>query len=199
VRGLGIASGNVKALRKAGINARTIASLVENPLPSRVGPEIWIVDESSLVATSKANELLKAARELGVERNSESSESYLSAISASTTRSRRGPIRQFLADRPSPTSTSSGASAILSCERRSKQRQNDPRRRSSGDSHSVGCTRAMSRVMWTEAPSKPQYPSWPPPVRSLKCECPFTIAIKKSGRAELSHARHFNAAAHDGA
>jgi hypothetical protein len=27
----------------------------------------------------------------------------------------------------------------------------------------------------------------------------FTIGIKKSGRAELSHARHFNAAAHDGA
>lgn len=66
VRGLGIASGSVKALRKVSINARTIASLVENPLPSRVGPEIWIVDESSLVATSKANELLKAARELGV-------------------------------------------------------------------------------------------------------------------------------------
>jgi conjugative relaxase-like TrwC/TraI family protein len=68
VRGFGMTSGSVKALREAGVSAQTVASLLGNPLPSPSGPELWFVDESSLVATSKANELLKAARELGVAR-----------------------------------------------------------------------------------------------------------------------------------
>ena len=68
VRGFGITSGSVKALREAGIEARTLASLLANPLPSPNGPELWFVDESSLVATVKANQTLKAATELGIRR-----------------------------------------------------------------------------------------------------------------------------------
>src|SRR5260370_35115696 len=68
VRGFGMATGSVKALREAGINARTIASLLENPLPGRSAHKLWIVDESSLLATRPANGILKAAREQGVER-----------------------------------------------------------------------------------------------------------------------------------
>jgi len=68
VRGFGMTSGSVKALREAGVNARTIASLLQNPLPPRTGPELWIVDESSLLATRPTNRILKAARQQGVER-----------------------------------------------------------------------------------------------------------------------------------
>ncbi len=93
VRGFGMTSGSVKALREAGINAQTVASLLGNPLPSSLGPELWFVDESSLVATSKANELLKAARELGVERIVfVGDQRQHHAIEAGA------PIRQFLAD-----------------------------------------------------------------------------------------------------
>jgi hypothetical protein len=48
-------SGSVKALREACINARTIASLLENPLSERSAHELWIIDESSLLATRPAN------------------------------------------------------------------------------------------------------------------------------------------------
>lgn len=68
VRGFGMTSGSVKALREAGIEARTLASLLANPLPSPIGPELWFVDESSLVATVKANQTLKAAAELAIQR-----------------------------------------------------------------------------------------------------------------------------------
>jgi ATP-dependent exoDNAse (exonuclease V) alpha subunit len=51
-----------------GIEARTLASLLANPLPSSNGPELWFVDESSLVGTMKANQMLKAAAELGIDR-----------------------------------------------------------------------------------------------------------------------------------
>src|SRR5712692_10337524 len=64
VRGFGMTSGSVKALREAGVNARTIASLLQNPLPPRTGPELWIVDESSLLATRPTNRILKAVRQL---------------------------------------------------------------------------------------------------------------------------------------
>jgi hypothetical protein len=37
-------------------------------LPPRTGPELWIVDESSLLATRPTNRILKAARQQGVER-----------------------------------------------------------------------------------------------------------------------------------
>jgi len=68
VHGFGMTSGSVKALREAGIEARTLASLLANPLPYPNGPALWFVDESSLVATMKANQTLKAAAGLGVQR-----------------------------------------------------------------------------------------------------------------------------------
>jgi ATP-dependent exoDNAse (exonuclease V) alpha subunit len=68
VRGFGPTSGSVKALRGAGIEARTVASLLENPLPPRTPKELWLVDESSLLATRPANRILKAARDQGVAR-----------------------------------------------------------------------------------------------------------------------------------
>jgi hypothetical protein len=58
----------LKALREAGIDAHTLASLLANPLPYPNGPDLWFVDESSLVATMKANQTLKAAAELGIHR-----------------------------------------------------------------------------------------------------------------------------------
>jgi hypothetical protein len=85
--------GSVKALREAGISAQTVASSLASPLPSPIGPEICFVDESRLVATSKANELLKAASELGVERIvfvGDQRQNH--AIEAGV------PLRQFLAD-----------------------------------------------------------------------------------------------------
>jgi conjugative relaxase-like TrwC/TraI family protein len=68
VRGFGPTSGSVKALHEAGIEARTIASLLANPLPVPKQKELWIVDESSLLATRAANQMLKAARDQGVAR-----------------------------------------------------------------------------------------------------------------------------------
>jgi conjugative relaxase-like TrwC/TraI family protein len=68
VCGFGMTSGSVKALREAGIEARTVASLTANPLPARSGPELWIVDESSLLATRTTNQILKVAQEQGIER-----------------------------------------------------------------------------------------------------------------------------------
>jgi AAA domain len=86
-------SGSVKALREAGIGAQIVASLLANPMPSSTCPELWFIDESSLVATSKANELLKAAREVGVERIVfVGDQRQHHAIEADA------PIRQFLAD-----------------------------------------------------------------------------------------------------
>jgi AAA domain len=68
VHGFGMTSGSVKALQEAGIEARTVASLTANPLPAKSGPELWIVDESSLLAARSANQILKVAQEQGVER-----------------------------------------------------------------------------------------------------------------------------------
>ncbi len=68
VRGFGPTSGSVKALREAGIEARTIASLLANPLPVAASKELWVVDESSLLATRPVNHILKAARAHGVAR-----------------------------------------------------------------------------------------------------------------------------------
>jgi ATP-dependent exoDNAse (exonuclease V) alpha subunit len=68
VAGFGMTSGSVKALKETGIEARTVASLMANPLPTKRGPEMWIVDESSLLATRPVNHLLKAAQQHGVER-----------------------------------------------------------------------------------------------------------------------------------
>src|SRR6185369_237036 len=57
VRGFGTTSGSVKGLGEAGVDARTIASLLANLLPSRMPKELWIVDESSLLATRPTNQI----------------------------------------------------------------------------------------------------------------------------------------------
>ena len=44
----------VKALAEAGVRARTVASLTENPLPGTRDREIWIIDESSLLGTRQS-------------------------------------------------------------------------------------------------------------------------------------------------
>lgn len=68
VRGFGPTSGSVKALTEAKILSRTVASLLENLPPERLGRELWIVDESSLLPTRQVNRLLHMAIETGVER-----------------------------------------------------------------------------------------------------------------------------------
>jgi ATP-dependent exoDNAse (exonuclease V) alpha subunit len=68
VRGFGMTSGSVKALRQAGLEASTVASLTANKLSGKSGPELWIVDESSLLATRPVNELLNIAKDAGIER-----------------------------------------------------------------------------------------------------------------------------------
>lgn len=68
VRGFGTTSGSVNALSDAGINAQTIAKMLATPLPAKAGRELWIIDESSLLATRPANQMLKLARDRGVER-----------------------------------------------------------------------------------------------------------------------------------
>jgi len=69
VRAFGPTTKSVQELQKAGLRtARTIASLLQGQLPSSGGPELWFVDEHSMVDSLNANRLLKAAIELGVER-----------------------------------------------------------------------------------------------------------------------------------
>jgi conjugative relaxase-like TrwC/TraI family protein len=58
----------VKALAEAGVAARTVASLIENPLPEAQSKELWIIDESSLLGTGQVNGLLRKARDAGVAR-----------------------------------------------------------------------------------------------------------------------------------
>ena len=58
----------VKALSEAGVPARTVASLLENQLRDTNRRRLWIIDESSLLATRQVNRLLRKAREAGVER-----------------------------------------------------------------------------------------------------------------------------------
>jgi len=68
VRGFGTTSASVQALTDVDMDARTIAKLLASPLPPKKGPELWIIDESSLLATVPVNELLKLAQQRGVER-----------------------------------------------------------------------------------------------------------------------------------
>jgi ATP-dependent exoDNAse (exonuclease V) alpha subunit len=68
VHGFDMTSGSVKALKEARLEAATVASLISNKLPAKHGPELWIVDESSLLATKPVNELLNIAKNAGVER-----------------------------------------------------------------------------------------------------------------------------------
>ena len=58
----------VKALSEAGLPARTVASLLQNKLPEPSQRQLWMIDESSLLATRQINRLLRKAREAGVER-----------------------------------------------------------------------------------------------------------------------------------
>ena len=58
----------VKALAEAGVTARTVASLIENPLPQAQSKELWIIDESSLLGTRQVNALLHRARDASVAR-----------------------------------------------------------------------------------------------------------------------------------
>ena len=69
VEGFGPTTGSVRALEEAGVAARTVASLLENRTPANMPTRtLWIVDESSLLATRQVNGLLHQARERGVER-----------------------------------------------------------------------------------------------------------------------------------
>jgi conjugative relaxase-like TrwC/TraI family protein len=68
VRGFAPTTRAVKALSEAGVEARTVASLIENKISDAGRHELWIVDESSLLATRQVNQLLHKAREAGVER-----------------------------------------------------------------------------------------------------------------------------------
>jgi len=68
VRGFGTTTTSVEELEQVGIEARTVAKLRAAPLPAKTGREFWLVDESSLLATVPVNELLKLAKQRGVER-----------------------------------------------------------------------------------------------------------------------------------
>jgi AAA domain-containing protein len=57
VLGFGMTSGSVKALGEAGVDARTITSLLETPLRFRTFQELWIVNECSLSNTRKTNQI----------------------------------------------------------------------------------------------------------------------------------------------
>jgi ATP-dependent exoDNAse (exonuclease V) alpha subunit len=94
VRGLGATTGSVKALREAGIDAQTIAKLLAaKTAPPKQGPEVWIIDESSLLATVPTNRLLKLAQQLGIDRIVfVGDQRQHLAIEAGS------PVRQFLAD-----------------------------------------------------------------------------------------------------
>jgi conjugative relaxase-like TrwC/TraI family protein len=93
VRGFGMTSGSVEALQHAGIKAHTIASLLHNDLPTPYGRELWFVDESSLISTRYANQLLKTAGALGIDRIVfVGDQRQHQAIEAGA------PIRQFLQD-----------------------------------------------------------------------------------------------------
>jgi ATP-dependent exoDNAse (exonuclease V) alpha subunit len=67
VRGFAPITHAVKALCEVGLPARTVAGLLENPIePAR--KELWIIDESSLLATRQVNGLLRKARDAEVDR-----------------------------------------------------------------------------------------------------------------------------------
>src|SRR6266851_5083445 len=58
----------VKALSEAGIESRTVASLLASPLLQHAPYELWIIDESSLLGSRQMNALLNKAREAEVGR-----------------------------------------------------------------------------------------------------------------------------------
>lgn len=68
VRGFGPTSGSVKALGEAGILAKTVASLIENGRVEPAQKQLWLIDESSLLATRQVNRLLHMAQSVRVDR-----------------------------------------------------------------------------------------------------------------------------------
>jgi conjugative relaxase-like TrwC/TraI family protein len=72
VQGFGPTTGSVRALVEAGINARTVASLlashVQREQSTSLPRSVWIVDESSLLSTRQVHGLLQRAREEGIGR-----------------------------------------------------------------------------------------------------------------------------------
>jgi conjugative relaxase-like TrwC/TraI family protein len=68
VRGFGPTTRSVSVLNDAGIDSRTVAKALVSPLPAKNGRELWVIDESSLLASRSANSLLKLAQHRGVER-----------------------------------------------------------------------------------------------------------------------------------
>ena len=68
VRGFAPTTRAVKSLSEAGVTARTVASLIENPPPQAHSKELWIVDESSLLGTRQVNRLLHRARDAALAR-----------------------------------------------------------------------------------------------------------------------------------
>ncbi len=68
VRGFASTTRAVKALSEAGVESRTVARLIEKKISEAAFQELWIVDESSLLATRQVNRLLHKAREAQVER-----------------------------------------------------------------------------------------------------------------------------------
>lgn len=93
VRGFGTTSGAVNALTEAGIQSQTIAKTLASLMPSKTGKELWVIDESSLLASRAVNSLLKLARDREVERLVfVGDQKQHLAIEAGA------PLRQFLAD-----------------------------------------------------------------------------------------------------
>jgi ATP-dependent exoDNAse (exonuclease V) alpha subunit len=66
VRAFGMTSGSVKQLKRVGLDARTVATLAAKPVPKSTRPQLWIVDESSQLASRPVNEILKIAEREGV-------------------------------------------------------------------------------------------------------------------------------------
>jgi conjugative relaxase-like TrwC/TraI family protein len=68
VRGFAPTTRAVKSLSEAGVSARTVASLLEDPSSDAQTKLMWIVDESSLLPTRQVNRLLHKARKEAAER-----------------------------------------------------------------------------------------------------------------------------------
>jgi conjugative relaxase-like TrwC/TraI family protein len=68
VRGFAPTTRAVQALAAAGLEARTVASLLASAEAEREARALWLVDESSLLGTRQLNELLRRADTAGVAR-----------------------------------------------------------------------------------------------------------------------------------
>jgi ATP-dependent exoDNAse (exonuclease V) alpha subunit len=68
VQGFAPTTRAVKSLSEAGIDARTVAGLLESQSQRHDANQIWIVDESSLLPTRQVNRLLHRANQEGVSR-----------------------------------------------------------------------------------------------------------------------------------